>query len=46
MHTLNPYFALQDKWRNLLKASFAPTPADEGVRVYDTKFQFDLTEVG
>jgi len=37
MPTLNTHFTLQDKWRNLLKASFAmtPAPADEGVRIYD-----------
>jgi len=40
MPTLKTHFTLQDKWRNLLKASFAmtPAPADEGVRIYDSNY--------
>lgn len=42
VHTLNTHFALQDKWRNLLKASFALAPADEGVRIYDANLNLIL----
>ena len=38
-------FVMQDKWRNLLKASFAQTPADEGVRIYESNLYFYLVEV-
>ncbi|RZB58949.1 hypothetical protein D0Y65_042311 [Glycine soja] len=33
---------LKDKWRNLLKASFALAPADEGVRIYDANLNLIL----